>query len=268
VPPTGAFYRGLTFSHDGAHLYYLGYDANDFDHGTLYRVPLLGGAPRKLIADLMSAITLSPDETQAAFVRVNQAEGSDDLIVARLDGAAERKLATRKHPDRFGYASAPAWSPDGSRLAVAIEKSDEQGHYVNLATVRVDDGTQKPFSPKRWMFVERMAWLANGSGLLMVGQDPDSTFQQIWDVPANGRMPHKLNNDLNDYIGLSLTADSRLLATLQIQVVANIWIAPNGNADRAVQITPGAGRFYAGQHVRIERFHLQRCAGFEPCDLF
>jgi Tol biopolymer transport system component len=57
-------------------------------------------------------------------------------------------------------------------------------------------------------------------------------------------MPHKMNNDLNDYIGLSLTADSRQLATLQIQVVANIWIAPNGNADRAVQITPGAGRFY------------------------
>jgi hypothetical protein len=68
LPPTGAIYRSLTFSRDGAYLYYVAYEANDFEHGALYQVPSLGGQPKKLVMDVMSAISLSPDGARVAFL--------------------------------------------------------------------------------------------------------------------------------------------------------------------------------------------------------
>jgi Tol biopolymer transport system component len=44
---------------------------------------------------------------------------------------------------------------------------------------------------------------------------------------------------LNDYHSTSLTADSTALATVQSDVVSHIWVAPNGQASRASQVTSG-----------------------------
>ena len=243
LPPSGAIYRSLAFSRDSAHLYYVAYEANDFEHGALYEVPILGGQPKKLVLDITSSITLSPDGTRVAFTRSNQIAGRDDLIIASLDGDGERRLASRKYPDRFGYASAPAWSPDGKWIAAAVEKSDAQGGYSNLIRIRADGGEQRILSPDRWQFVERMVWLGDGSGILAIAQNADSTFQQIWEIPFRGKT-HKITNDLTDYVGLAITADSRQLTALQYQTLANIWVARDGDAEHATQIVPGAGRYY------------------------
>jgi Tol biopolymer transport system component len=50
---------------------------------------------------------------------------------------------------------------------------------------------------------------------------------------------HRITNDLNDYHSTSLTADSTALATVQSDVVSHIWVAPNGQASRASQVTSG-----------------------------
>jgi len=244
VPATEALYGGLVFSPDGAYLYYAAYQRNDLVHGSLYQVPSLGGPSRKLISDVQTPVTLSPDGKRAAFVRANAEKAQGDLIIASLEGGGEQELASIRHPERFTPDSAPTWSPDGSLIAAAIERSDAHGHYVDLATFQVRDGKQRHLPSQRWEFVERMTWLPSGAALLLVGQDADATFQQIWEVPARGGIPVKITNDLNDYIGVSVTADSRQLTTVQFQVLSNIWLAPKGDARSTREITPGTGRYY------------------------
>lgn len=43
--------------------------------------------------------------------------------------------------------------------------------------------------------------------------------------------------------GVSLSADSGSLVTVQADTVANLWVAPDGDASRARQITSGSGRY-------------------------
>lgn len=67
--------------------------------------------------------TASPDGLRVAFVRCT-AEGSAWLYVA--EGSAERRLVPRRYnccyrPSDEVVFRAPAWSPDGRRLAVVIE---------------------------------------------------------------------------------------------------------------------------------------------------
>ena len=88
----------------------------------LWRVPFLGGTPKKLLDNVWTRPGWSPDGRQMAFVRVDVAGDADSLIVADADGGRQRVLSTRRRP-RNGFISSfnvisgtaprPAWSPDG-----------------------------------------------------------------------------------------------------------------------------------------------------------
>src|SRR5262245_61199442 len=96
VPPADVGYSGLTFSGDGNHIHFLRREAGE-PGPALYRMPALGGVPTKLLADIDSAISLSPDGSRMAFVRNSSDESS--LIIASADGSNQRKLATRPVTD-------------------------------------------------------------------------------------------------------------------------------------------------------------------------
>ena len=50
---------------------------------------------------------------------------------------------------------------------------------------------------------------------------------------------HRITNDLNQYDGVSLTADSRTLATVQLEFSSDAWVALIAEADNAKPITSG-----------------------------
>jgi Tol biopolymer transport system component/Tfp pilus assembly protein PilF len=242
LPESDSMYRGLTFSRDGAWIYYVIYGNNQITRGTLYRIPTLGGTPHKIAENVSGAIGLSPDSKRQAFLRSDMVTGEDDLIVAEADGSRQSKVASRKFPGHFAYSSSPAWSPDGRMIAVAAENTDAEGFYVGLVGIRLKDGSQQTLSTRRWQYVEQIAWLPGNRGLLLVGRDQESSFQQIWHIVSPAAPPRRVTNDLNDYYGLSLTADSGALVSSQAQTLSNVWILPpSGNARR---VSAGYGRYF------------------------
>ncbi|MDQ3258862.1 MAG: hypothetical protein M3R15_34190, partial [Acidobacteriota bacterium] len=222
VAPSEIEYQGLTFSRDGNYVYYVAAEDNS-SAGALYQVPALGGGTvRKLIADVSGAITLAPDGRRIAFIS-RQPSGEQALMIASADGNVERKLATRKYPDFFRE---PAWSPDGEVIACAAG-SYAGGFYMNVIEVSVANGAEKPISARKWWSVGRVAWLSDGSGLVITSRDQASgTPKQISYLSYPAGEVRRISNDLSDYGGASLTADSNLLVTVQSEQVANIWIAP------------------------------------------
>ena len=98
------------FSPDGSAILFVRSTA---DGSSLYRVPSLGGEPRKLMDDVTGA-DWSPDGRQLAFTRWVSGERSGSVVgVADATGAGAREIAFLS-----GRALVtPRWSPDGHMIA-------------------------------------------------------------------------------------------------------------------------------------------------------
>jgi len=224
-----------TFSPDGNYVYYQAQDKEN-PTGALYQVPSLGGSPRKILANIGSPITFSPDGSRIAFVRNdNAASGEDQLIMANADGSNEQKLAARKG-DRFFSYGGPSWSPDGKVIAASVGTYTGGFHYT-IAVVDVQTGEQREITPKKFTDTGRVSWLADGTGILVNAQEQGANQEQIWLVSYPGGDTRPITHDLSDYGGTSLTADSRSLVTVQFDITSNVWIAPANDITHGKQIT-------------------------------
>ena len=106
-------FENLVFSRDGKAVYFTDYE-NKLD--SLYRVPILSGNPKKLLDDIYGRITFSPDGERFAFVRINEKTAEYSLITARNDGNDEKIISVSDVEK--GQFCRPAWSPDGTTIAM------------------------------------------------------------------------------------------------------------------------------------------------------
>ena len=232
VPPADVEYGGLTFSPDGNYIYYVASEKNA--ESALYQMPVLGGTSRRLLTDIDTRITFSPDGKQFAFARGYPEQTELALMVASADGTQERILATRR--DARGGPWEPAWSPDG-KVIVSGSGSMCANGYISVVEVRTDDGAVRQITSKCWWKIGQMAWLKDGHGLIMTASEQESSPSQIWFLSYPDGETHRITNDLTDYVSVGLTADSTALVAVQAATFSNVWVAPNGDASRAVQIT-------------------------------
>ena len=237
VPPENGGYLATTFSPDGDFIYYVAVLERNKFVPTLYRIPVLGGTPVKVLDRVLGAIAFSRDGKQFAFVSKNQDDTS--LMVANTDGSGQpRAIATLKQPNVFS-TSGPAWSPDSKRVACGMFNVTGAGHAA-VVEVPVAGGEPKPVGSERWASVARLIWLNDGSGLIMTAQPESSSIgTQIWFLPYPGGAARRITNDLNAYgdVSLGLTADSNTIATIQQVNASSIWISsPNEDESHARQV--------------------------------
>ena len=238
VPPLPTPFLGVSFSPDGNYVYYVNQETGGEGYSILYQVPVLGGASRKLIFDIDTTVSFAPDGKRLAFVRQYPQEREAALMVANADGTGERKLAVRKDPE-WMPAVVPSWSPDGKRIAVFV-RSTEGGIHASILNVDVSDGKQAPLAG-RWWIVNSLAWVPDGSGLILTGfGERAHPPKQVWFVPFPTGEVRRITNDLNDYSDASVTADGKTVAATQVNRVANLWVCPSGDSNRARQITFGS----------------------------
>ena len=238
---------GITFSKDGNFIYFVKVDKEN-PKGALYQIGVLGGTARKLLDDILSPITLSPDGKQLAFVRcggcttLNDPNTVTDVVIANADGSNERTLAKQSAPDIFSPGG-PAWSPDGTVIACGITR--RSGGFREVLALRVADGVAQPISSKQWSgpgwTKMRLSWLSDNSGILVSGAETGS-LSQIWHLAWPGDEARNVTDFLNDYAEISLTSDSATLSAVVSDRVINLWTAPDGDITNARKVTSGADR--------------------------
>jgi serine/threonine protein kinase/Tol biopolymer transport system component len=238
VPTAPVDYTALTFSPDGNYIYFLRWEAVE---GGFYRVPVLGGSMKALGRDVDGGITFSPDGRRLAFMRGYPQKDEAILAIANADGTEEQALVTRQGQRNVyssGIAWGPAWSPDGETIALAIRNAEADGIYWNVVLVRVKDKAEQQLTFQKWSSLGQLAWLRDGSGLIVAAADRETApAQQIWYVSYPSGSARRITNDTNGYSGVSLTADSTALLTVQTEQYSHVWTAPGGDARRATQIT-------------------------------
>ena len=235
IPPDDVKYPYISISHDGNYIYYvqrkLASPTND-----LYQIPILGGTSKKLVNDLASGASFSPDGKQFTFLRVYQTSGEFSLLIANADGSGERILAS--HKGDLWFDGNPSWSPDGSTIASALG-SWAGGLHHEVVEVAVSTGKEKKLTERRWAQVVEVHWVPDGSGLLVLGVDTEAINTQVWQLDKSKGSVSRLTNDLSAYSDLSLTGDGKSLCVLQAEQTANVYVLPQGDSRRALQITKG-----------------------------
>jgi Tol biopolymer transport system component len=244
VPPAAEQYYGLTFSLDGKYVYYIAKRRNN-TIGKLYRVSTSGGPSIQLVVDVDGPITLSPLGKQMAFVR-GSSTGEKALIIALTDGTGEHKLASRNGLEAFSFGG-PAWSPDGTIIAVGAANVSGSNRYMSIVGVKVDDGSIRDLTSQKWGGIGRVSWAPDGAGLILAATEYGrKTSSQLWYLSYPGGEARRITNDLDDYDGVSLTALGTVLVTKRTQTLASLWVTPVGDANRSQQVLSSKHDGYNG----------------------
>jgi Tol biopolymer transport system component len=196
----------------------------------LWRVPFLGGTPKKLLDNVWTRPAWSPDGQQMSFVRVDVAADSDSLVIANADGTNQRVLNTRQRR-KSGLISAfsvvsgitprPAWSPDGRVIAVFGFDSASGGMVV----VFVDAATgAETMRPAQGGFVPGgLAWL--GPTALLLSQPKTTGFrEQLWRMSYPDGVVTPVTNDLSRYLGVDVDVARTSVVTARSETRVGIWV--------------------------------------------
>jgi Tol biopolymer transport system component/tRNA A-37 threonylcarbamoyl transferase component Bud32 len=232
-------YTGVTFSPDGNYLYYSTYPRGE-NLGAVYQVPVLGGATRRLVEDVDGLVSFSPDGSRFVFVRGMPDIGASAVMVTDAKTMAVRELVRRQGQESFNLESV-AWSPDGRTIAVPGEN---QGR-VHGEVIFVDSSSAatRVVETPAWRAVTHVAWLPDGSGLLVNAQEAsgESGASQIWLLPYPNGDARRVTNDLGTYSGLSVSGKGRAFVSVRNELRARIYVVPDEDTTRADVISSGAG---------------------------
>jgi serine/threonine protein kinase len=237
APPSSALFRNPMFSPDGNYIYF---EEASNGTGTSYdefRAPVLGGSPQRILRDVDSELTFSPDGHHMAYLRINDPEvGKYRLLTANLDGSDETPLEIVA-VDGPALPFSASWSPDGKRIAYAII-----GLGNSLSSIFTFDIAQKKmslFAAFKDKAVYNIRWLPNGNWL-MVNYGPRGRFlesRQLGAISYPAGQFRPITRDTSDYRSLSLSADAKTASSVQVRTTRAIYpFAAGGQTEAALPV--------------------------------
>lgn len=234
----GVSFQGLTFAPDGNEIYYVASDDKN-RQGALFRIPVLGSAPQKILANIDSPVTFSPDGKQLAFVRNAPKRKLSIVVIAdTADGKNEKELASRPQGKHFTVRGL-SWSPDGKHIAagavIGNPLSEEAVVFVNT-----ENGSVERMGSATFNQVRRVAWLKDGSGLYVNAVEKDVwDDRHLWLIEYPAGNAHKVTQDLFHYgmFNLSVSDDGSKVLSVSSTKICNIFVSPTDELTRGNKIT-------------------------------
>ena len=251
--------QAATVTPDGS---FVDFIRGNTDQTTLWRVPFLGGTPKRILDGVGSPIGWSPDGRQIAFVRATF-NGPTTVVVANADGTNERTLGTRALPAGFasltsrstpsaqGAVIPPAWSPDGKTLA--ITGYDSRAGVLQREAVFIDvaSGAQRSIPLRDESTTDAIAWLDAGH-LVLSMEGRNDAVSQLWVLSYPSGEWSRLTNDLTNYASLSVSADRQNLAVARWESrVAISALERPGEARDLIPAGPFVGADFAWAGERL-----------------
>jgi eukaryotic-like serine/threonine-protein kinase len=236
LAPAVVQFMGITFSPDGNYIYFVRSDKSTSNYRYLYVMPVLGGSARQLIRDVDTPIDFSPDGKQFVFARGIPKDTVNEIRIAQSDGSGERLLATLS-PSLAGFVPGVTWSPDGKTIAVpSVRLGKSVGWLLNV--INASDGKVRLLDDLGVRLAGRPVWMPDGNALVLSLADEGKS--QLWSIDFPSGELHRFSNDLSNYArDLDGTRDGKVLAGIQEMKMADVWVAPSGDAAQARQLTSG-----------------------------
>ncbi len=211
IPPSENFYFGMAVSPDGQTLYFARVQQNpeDGQQADIYRIPILGGVPTKIVNQAQGSISVSPDGEKISFIRCPYLdEEYCSLWIADSDGKNEKKIVSRPRPIRIGTITI---APDGKTIAFAFGQSRNWANEFSLAEIDLESGVEREITPEKFFNIKSLAWLPDQRGLLLTARKPPDNNFRIWQVSTATGEIAPLTHDSDDYAALSLSRDGSVL---------------------------------------------------------
>ncbi|HYC90351.1 MAG TPA: protein kinase [Thermoanaerobaculia bacterium] len=233
------------FAPDNSAIYYTHADTPGALKASLWRVPVVGGEPRRLIDDVGTA-DVSRDGTKLAFTRTIPGPRTllTAIMVANADGSGARELA------RTGIGTLhPRWSPDGTKIAVVTTDSGRVTQGVTIVDTETGK-TRQLATPAKAGEISSVLWTPDGDALVYVRA-------QSVEIVVGGSakvIRHDIDEDVAEEIGwtshngvvLDMLADGKLVLDArsprdnlrELGGSSERWITRGNSSDRQPSYSP------------------------------
>ena len=216
VPPSDNFYGGLAISPDGGKIYFTrGAIPTPTRQIDVYRMPIVGGVPQKLVEATQGWISVSRDGQKLSFIRCYyRDEDYCSLWTADAAGGNEKMIASHPRPIRMADNEI---SPDGTTVAFATGQSRTASNEFELHAVDIESGQERQLTPEKFFVINYIAWLPDQSGLLITAKRLPDRNSRIWYISASTGEARALTDDAETYFRLGLDKEARLLVSTRVE---------------------------------------------------
>ena len=221
APPTNINYSYPTFSPDGNYVYYT---SAQNGIGTLYRTGSLGGTPQKVLTDIDSKVSLSPDGKRLVFIRHDVDKSLSRVIVADIEGQNEEVIyetATSGQRRLFEVV----WSSRGDEILVdSIEETTAgnigAGRFLLVSLV---DKKVRTLGEKLWQNASSLSWAGDNSGFYFIAREKADEPNQIRFFDYYTHEARQITTDSSGYASVSVSSDGKTIAASRADTMTSLW---------------------------------------------